>query len=362
MKSVEDRKQMEEYMEEQGMWRILRMLKEELSEQCDSFFEMAKQICPDKPGREYSILFKVFHKLKDLWRGYAAFCEWWDFRNFMPEDYICESLPDGTKLPISTVESAYMAYAKKLLEESDSEKIRVFISQLKAVYEQHREMKYLEYYTIKLQLKIGDKNFSINKLLPFARKKKTEPWIWKLLAELQPEYSDEQLSCLWRALDCEAQEKFLLKIRERLVECLIARRAYSNAKYQISEILDCRRRNSFAISQKIRDWTNSEWYINAGISSVESDMKWKEISNDILYSDMQKISAVVTHVNTVKKKAYVNYGFKKNGFFKFQSFFDDLRSGETISMRCSSIAKTGYIKVHFATKCPDVVPPAAPDQ
>jgi hypothetical protein len=49
---------------------------------------------------------------------YIEFADWWDFKNFRPEDFQKEKMPNGKEV-MAIAEQAYIAYAKHLLPETN---------------------------------------------------------------------------------------------------------------------------------------------------------------------------------------------------------------------------------------------------
>ena len=139
------------------------------------------------PFNGYSVLLKQIIKF-DSWIRMVEFFEWWNIDNLMPEDYQPFKMDNGKKI-MSLAEQAYIAYSKALLKLNDREKIKNFIPKIEKLMEEYPDMMYPGYFCGKLKLSLGvEREDTLDIIMPFVRKKKTEFWVWQLLAEF---YRDE---------------------------------------------------------------------------------------------------------------------------------------------------------------------------
>jgi tetratricopeptide (TPR) repeat protein len=320
-------------------------------ELCDEMFSLAKQLHPDVPGKEYSILFKAFHKFRDNWNGYRAFCDWWNFDNFQPNDFECEDMSNGHKAGTSLVESAYIGYAKVLLENHDIEAIKTFIQRIDALIESHPQMMWTEYYKGKMLLAVGDDGEETIRLIKDVVKKKvSEFWAWELMAEVVD--GDKQLACLMRAARSKTKDKFLVGVRQDLAEKLIERGDYFSAKKLINIVVKTREENGYSIPREIQDWQSKPWYNEE--HEPQPPIDYMKITDDLLLGDMPEHLAVVVNVNHEKPIATVAYGFQKNGFFGYGRFLKKVKVGDVLKVR---FKENGDAKLNMMSVAPsDDVP------
>ena len=328
-------------------WRFLSLAKtlsaklkdDEIQVAGNSLFTLAKELHPQKPSKQYTILLEAFLKIKGNWNGFYDFFEWWGFRNFNEEDYESRKLNNG-KTMMSVAEEAFLAGSKCLLQRKDVEKIRILLAELEYVNEKYPRMTYIGYYIGKLLLCIGDNNNALEKLLPFAKRKKDEFWIWQLLSETQ---KDERirLACLMRAEKCRTQDDYLVNVHQMLAKELIKQGDYVSAKPHIEKLVQTREKNNWKIPDEVLMWLRSEWYKNPVNNIPDIKLDYMRITNDLLYPDKEEYIAVVSFVNVEKKMASIITGYKHTGFFNFERFHIKLNNGDILSIRANS--KSGYI-------------------
>lgn len=318
----------------------------------DKLFDCIKEFHFVKPSLEYSVLLKAFLSAKE-WKGIYDFCEWWNFENFREEDYECENLPDGKKMPISMVESAYLACAKVLINSKDKEAISAFIPKLQQLAEKYPQMQYPNYYVGKLLLASGsDKQEAITAILPFARKKQSEFWVWQLLAEAFEEDNEKYMACLLRAVHCPTQESFLVRIYLLLVNALKKLQYYADARFYLDKYIQVKRDTQTKVSNEVQNMLKEAWYIEADGQNPTYDLDYMTITNDFLFKDVPETDAVVSFVNKDKKMATVVYGKYMEGYFKFDRFVKKLNVGDSIKIRIHEVSSEGFMKV-FSVRVSD---------
>lgn len=330
-------------------WRFLSLTKtissklkdNEIQDAGNILFSLAKELHPQIPSKQYSILLQAFLKLKEKWNGFYGFFEWWGFRNFTEEDYESRRLSNG-KTMMSVAEEAFLASSKCLLIKKNVDDIKTLISELEYVNEKYPRMTYIGYYLGKLLLCIGDRNNALDKLLPFAKKKKDEFWIWQLLSETQND-DNIRLACLMRAEKCRTQNDYLVNVRQALAEELIKQGDYETAKKQIEKLVLARSNNNWKLPDEVQSWIRSDWYNKPIDKSKAINIDYMTITNDLLFSDMEEFQAIVSFVNVEKKIATVITGNKQIGFFNFERFHLMLKVGNVLNIRANN--QSGYINV-----------------
>ncbi|MGB5026682.1 MAG: hypothetical protein WBO44_15115, partial [Saprospiraceae bacterium] len=159
-----------------------------------------------KPSEAYSFIFKALHKSLKETDHYLQFADWWGFQNFMPEDFQKEKLPNGKDV-MALAEQAYIAYAKHLLPKRtpsgelifNKEKAESFLPVLSEIIKHYPQFQYPAYFKAKLLLALGDNNNMLESLLPFARKKQSDFWVWEILAEVFLNEPEKVFACYCKA-------------------------------------------------------------------------------------------------------------------------------------------------------------------
>lgn len=314
----------------------------------DVVFESIKEFHFVKPSKEYSVLLNAFLTVKE-WDGIIGFCDWWGFENFRKEDFECEVLPNGKKMPISLAESAHLAYAKALIARKDKEAIAAFIPKLQELAEQHPKMQYPNYYVGKLLLASGsDKKDAVSALLPFVRKKQSDFWVWQLLAEAVEDDEQKYMACLLRAVNCHVQEQFLVRVYLILAGALRQRGHYADARFYLDKYCQIKAETQTNVSREANSMLNEAWYAEAAGQKPSFELDYMSITNELLFADTPETDAVVSFVNKDKKVVNVVYGKGKEGFFKYDRFIKKLNNGDSLKIRIQEVSADGFMKVYSA--------------
>lgn len=261
------------------------------------------------PSNGYSFLLKLMLGF-DTWSSLVEFFEWWNIDKLMPEDYHPFQMDNGKKV-MALAEQAYIAYSKALLKLNDSDKIRGFVPKIEKLMDDYPDMMYPGYFCGKLQLAMGaEREDALNIVMPFVRKKKTEFWVWQLLAEIYRDDKDIQLACLLRAVHCRTQETFLGKVRMKLVSVYAQRRDYARAKYHLDLMTSCYLEQGWRLPYEAQSWMRETW-VNTVQSDATDGLDYRQYTDAILARGANQSIAVVTYVDMTRKRALLVYGEKK---------------------------------------------------
>lgn len=261
------------------------------------------------PSNGYSFLLKLMLGF-DTWSSLVEFFEWWNIDKLMPEDYHPFQMDNGKKV-MALAEQAYIAYSKALLKLNDSDKIRGFVPKIEKLMDDYPDMMYPGYFCGKLQLAMGaEREDALNIVMPFVRKKRTEFWVWQLLAEIYRDDKDIQLACLLRAVHCRTQETFLGKVRMKLVSVYAQRRDYARAKYHLDLMTSCYLEQGWRLPYEAQSWMRETW-VNTIQSDATDGLDYRQYTDAILARGANQSIAVVTYVDMTRKRALLVYGEKK---------------------------------------------------
>ena len=358
----------EKMLFEQIAWQIGKMvfnllrtehpdLKKEIQ-----IFEIIQDLPFPKKTEAYSFLFKALHKSLKDGDYYIQFAEWWDFSNFLPSDFEKEKLPNGKEV-MSIVEQAYITFAKHLLPRNTSfgqvafaeEKANIFIPKIASLCESHPSMQYPPYFHAKLLLASGNKNEALIKLLPFARKKRNDFWVWDILAELFPNNPEKIFSCYCKALSCRSPEEMLTKTRQKFAGILISKKHFNEAKTEIEQLIKVKNELGHSIPSEVNNWTNSDWYKSA--TKFNNNYNFYKnnstIAEEILFQDLPKTKVFVEFVNTDKKILNFMTVDNKRGFFKYENLISRVKIGDILEVRFKNEITTEMNQVFTLTEIKD---------
>ena len=288
----------------------------------------------EKPSDLYSALLRAFLKAGKSWVGLGDFLTWWQLSNLRPEDYLPGMTNDAKKI-MSTAEQAYIAYAKQVLLHPEPTKIRALIGELDTLHEQHPEYQYPPYYQAKLLVATGSKDEAMTALLPFARRKQNEFWLWDLLAELYGDEPDKAIACLCRAVSCPTQEKFLVKAREILAYKLISAEKLNESLTELVKVIKARIDEGWRVDT---DLFNIAEQLKAKGAVVLADNKtlyrqYRAMTDELLYADVPEQTGVVTFLNTDKKVAHFSVNRTVSGHFKYEGRLARVQPGDFVAVR-----------------------------
>lgn len=325
-------------------WRILVMLRLladtdsgvvnrcQVGQFADELFLRVKQISWSIPGEGYSRLLMAFNKVKDVWPSYRDFCDWWGWNNFSEEDYRERVIAEG-KAMFSLVEETYLNYAKCLIRDKDKERIREFLGQMEALQEAHPEMMYIGYYIGKLLIELGEGNEEeIRNVLPFVRKRKTEFWVWQLMAELHQKDAEKWMACMIRGINCRTKPDFLVRLYEKLAYKLEEKGCYAQAKYVVEKYLRIKESGKRKVAYAIQRIVNSTWYADCDAENPSDLMPYLRVTNSLLYEDLPVKYVVVVYVNVPKKILSFLYGYERIGFASVTTL-DGISVGSVLKVR-----------------------------
>ncbi len=327
----------------------------------NELFDIIKNFHFTKPSEPYSFIYKAFHQGYQKWANFLTFADWWDFKNFRPEDYLKEE-SNGKKL-MSIVEQAYIAYSKKLLEGEPLDrfgqqrvinkgKIQSFMPKLDDLISNHPEYIYPPYFKAKLLLALGNEENALSAFLPFAKQKRNEFWVWELLAEIFSDDKDIQFACFCKALSLKTPEEYLVKLRQSFAEILIDRKMYPEAKTEILTIITTRQKNDWKLPNQIVQWILQGWYQSAIAKKNNFDLYADNIklAEEILFQDIPEETIVVESVN--KQKNMLNFvkDKQKYGFFNYYGKLTKPQVGDILKVRFNGKGQDGFYKILTAKK------------
>jgi len=322
-------------------------------------FDAIRDLPLKRKSKWFSLLFGAFQKgLKETNR-FVDFADWWDFDNFIEEDYQNSILPDGQEV-MSIAEQAYINYSKHLLPkqilpgqfEFDRSKVEEFLPRLNKLVEDYPLFQYPAYFQAKLLLAVGDKENVLASLLPFARKKRNDFWVWEILAEAYSSDSEIVFACFCRALCCKAPQEMLVSLRHKMARKLIEREFYNEARKEIDLLVETRTAKGFKIPNEILEWVKSDWY-NAAVtnaSNIDFYKKYIGKADSLLWNDIPEQLVFVEFVNRDKRILNFLKNEIESGFFKYDRFIDMVNVGDVLAVRFQDGGNEGHFKILTANK------------
>lgn len=297
------------------------------------------------PGVGYSMLLSGFMRC-EKWHELLAFLDWWNLENLTPEDYSPVKLQNGKSI-MSLAERAYIAMSKALLRQSDLGKIEEFLPHIDKLMNEHPEMTYPGYFYGKLLLALGStQDDELKVIVPFAKKKASEFWVWQLISDVFTNDEEKQLACLLRAVNCKTKEDFLVKVRIKLADFYIKKEKYDLAKYHIDIATKTYLSHGWPLPYQLESWIHQPW-INTTTSNSNETLDYMSITNAILFDGAEEAIAVVTYVDPQTHRTFMVYGLEKRITQKLNI---KVLTGDTLKIYYANDGN-GKPKVLSATRC-----------
>lgn len=315
----------------------------EASAKLSAFFMRLKDYA-FKPSKGHSFLLQTYIKFEN-WSEMADFFDWWNLENLTQDDYTPFITPQGQKV-MTLAERAFIANSKALLKQNDPGRIEEFLPNLEKLMTQHEEMMYPGYFYGKLLLALGsDADEALKVIVPFARKKTTEFWVWQLLSDVFTNDEEKQLACLLRAVHCRTQETFLGKVRIKLATLYIKRNQLNSARYHIDSVTRCYASQGWKLPNEIDCWIHQPW-LNTTTPDAKDPIDYMSITDSILCEGAEECIAVVTYIDPNSHKASLIYGYEKRVSQKLRF---KIQVGNILKMHYIT-DKEGRMKVLSSTK------------
>lgn len=307
----------------------------------DRIFEILPKLTFKKPDKTYTLIADTFLKVKDaqkrIWPRFGEFIEWFGFDNFLPEDYEKIQLANGKSMP-SVVERIYGSYYKVLKERIDAGDIdcpavEKFIDRLTYASE-HYNYSNILYHKAMLLIALGRKDDALETVRPFVRRKQSEFWVWKTLAEISDD-PEIKLSCYCRALMCDTDPKFLGRVRVATALLMHDFGYDGNARCEIRALVKVYQDNGWGIPAEARRIANQEWYQQADAPESNDDFYRANLekSEEFLFIDIPEIPVLVTYFNKEKHMCSFVTGDRRHGFFSAKKIKRRFNANDVLLVR-----------------------------
>ncbi len=180
---------------------------------------------------------------------------------------------------------------------------------------------------------------SLKYLLPVARTKKSEFWIWDALAEAM-DSDEDKIACYCRSITGKAAEEYFKKeIYFNLGQILELKDEYSLASYVYKKCIDLYLGNNKPVPKLLTEIMKSNWYATNAISDKEfreylsNNVK---LADNLLYRDLniQTGNFIKGDFNQEKNKYYYDVALDLHNIVKLKSKEKIiLNSGDPINAR-----------------------------
>ena len=325
----------------------------------DTLFAISKNLIIGKPSKSNSSLIKAFLKGGKSWPKLIDFIDFFGFDSFQESDFQPEEY-NGRAIS-STVEKYYNAYSKNLIDMSKDgftspglpqNFMLEFLPKLNAVIEKNPEYQFLPYFKAKMLIFLNRKDEVLEAFLPFAKRKKSEFWVWEVLAETFEKMDENCFACHCKALSLTSPEEYLVGLRKDFAEMLISRGLFAEAKYEIMKLNDTRSKKGWKIPNDVLAIMNLPWYspTQENKNNQTFYLQFSYLAEALLYQDSKEEIVVVEFVNNDKNVLNFVKDETKHGFFSFKGMLQKPVIGDVLKVRFDGNGKDGRYLVLSISK------------
>lgn len=226
---------------------------------------------------------------------FCAFLHWWKPEaNIRDEDLITRTNDESQKLP-SMIQHIISAIGKTIEDEPCEEHVQTALSFLQTHVPQYDDQEWFPYYMGLALCKAGQLDEALEYLVPFARSKSREFWVWQKLAMCFPVDDPRHLACLCRSVLCGAKgPNFLLIVRQQLAIALHIAGHNGEARHEIETIIAFRQQHGWKIPDELVRLKKEDWFETAKAKDgVELYRSFAAKADDILIHDIHWTKAVL---------------------------------------------------------------------
>jgi hypothetical protein len=306
----------EPLLNEKVTWQIIKFLSFRLKEesltsiQLDQISPIFHLLIPLKNSTISSALLSVFLRYKTLWFGFSTWMNLLTWQGFHEEDFEEPDMGLGKKL-MSRAEQAYIRVGKIFEEKARYQlndhlknEIKIFIGELEKIIQNKPHFLYPPYYLAKLWLLIDEKEKALYALLPFARIRRKEFWVWDLLAKVFPKDDDRAFSCYCKALACQTKVEFLFKVRLNFLPLLLERKLYQEVRNEMDSLRFISFVKEWPYPLFCKQLENSEWYQKTEAGKTNNDLygRYLTTAHTILSTFLPISEGIVISIDPKKCK------------------------------------------------------------
>lgn len=233
---------------------------------------MYYRIGPQIPGWACSNILKQLAKIAPHIPGYVEIVDWIGLKGLGPEDWEPNRF-EGRSYP-----SLSMSIARSLCKwvksrsEANETQTLVALQWVKAVLHDSKDEDkiWLQWDLSILLRKLGEHEEAAQSLAYVVKEKRSEFWVWAEAGRLyQDEQPDLAIACFCRALECSADQKFLVRTHRELAVLLAEQDNFPQASKELSLAIEIREAEGWGIGENIEELIASSWYDPSATGAIQ---------------------------------------------------------------------------------------------
>ncbi|MEN9269855.1 MAG: hypothetical protein Q6L49_03750 [Thermostichales cyanobacterium HHBFW_bins_127] len=339
-------------------WAIVRQLNHLLKQDNPPIQEIDKLVhryaqCQgvERPSLIHSQMLGVVARAAraEVFPRFCAFFHWWrPEANIRSEDQIGQRNNQQHEFP-SIVEQVIFAIGKTIEYEEKEDHLRTALHFLNQYVPRYPDQEWFPYFLALALHKVGQPDEALKYLVPFARRKSKDFWVWQKLALCFPPDDPKHLACLCRSVLCSTQRpEFLLTVRQQLAVALHVAGYDHEARYEIETVVRVRQQHGWRIPESIQSLQGEVWYKEAvAQKNIELFRTLALQADEILLDDIPWSRALLQATGIQGKRGaaailLVELGSGQQVIWLPMNAFSnlkDLRAGTPLSVRVLSDRK-----------------------
>ena len=281
-------------------WELYRLAKSESDDLPANLTSVKRllheylQLAIERPSLLHSCMLLVANRLADS-PGFSsiAFSRMWGLENLQESDWETFTSDQG-HLVSSNAEKLIQHAAKDAIAGNDKGALAYILPYVEEAQKRHPENFWLNLHHARVLFRLNRKQEASDYAIAVAKRKPNEYWIWELLGDLSFSESETLAkSCYCRALLCGAQEGFIGKVRLKLAKLLSNTGLYSEAKYEIEQVVADKEQHGYKLPVDVENFRNSDWYkcVEAVKTNKELYSRNSGEANELLMSNLPWVDA-----------------------------------------------------------------------
>ena len=228
---------------------------------------------PEIPGMACSSILAQLTKVGPHFPTFPGFINWVGLNGLRPEDWEPRQY-QGKAYPslAMNIARAVCKWTKANPQASPKEMaIAMEWAEKVAKITQGDDALWLNWDRSLLLHQMGDFQRAAEILASVIKAKRSEFWVWAEAGRLyRADQPDLALACFCRALECQADPKFMGRTHRDLAELLAEQGDHAQASREVAVALEIRQAQGWRLSPEMQELMNSPWYDPAATGSMAS--------------------------------------------------------------------------------------------
>lgn len=269
----------------------------------------------DKPSLLHTCFLQLADKIaKEGKLNMGAFARIWGLEYLRPEDYEPYQTSDGKSYP-SLAERVVQHASKDAFLNAALEELQYILPFINDCINRYPDNLWLKLSKARALMATGQSNEALSFGLEVVKNKVNDYWAWELLGDIHQSVAiDIALSCYSKALLCSKDINFVAKVKVKLAEILAQKGSYSEAKFEIEDVINYRIDNNQKIPEPAEILKRSSWYegVTPNTSNKDFYRENASLAEELLYSDLPWINGILGDTffiddqkNKPKRKLYI---------------------------------------------------------